>query len=606
MQPHSKENPRYQSGQIIKRRIAAFSAAIMAAICILVTDAVVTNRDAALDRARVEAANLSAGFKEQIRGTLDGIAGAMEFLKHEIEHEQREGQSFDLVKWRNTVSELVSPTVNIAITDADGKVIASLIEPGSTPVYFSDRDYFAAHRDNPKLGFFIGQPVVGKFSKRPIIPVSTRLETKDGRFAGVLEFALDPELLTALHRNVDLGRDSTLNLLRGDGVVLARYTSGGLALSAVGAKAAAVMALGDSKLANVGKYTRRSPIDGVMRLHHWRKVGGYPLIVVVGLGKDEALAAANHQGNIVIGLGIIALSLPLIMMIMLNREISRRVQHAIALDKESEKVLETNAELVVAKRRAEEANEAKSAFLANMSHELRTPLNAILGFSEVIRDKLLGNEPDRYAGYAADIHRSGAHLLDVVNDILDVTKIEAGKLELYEEQIGLEKIIQESVAAVNLHASTSGVYLAIDRKEIGVLIYGDKTKLKQIVINLLSNAIKFTPPGGSVSIAVANEGGGMSLMIADTGIGMSCDQIQQALQLFCQVDSSLSRRFQGTGLGLPLAVKLTELHGGTLTIESSPGVGTTVAVRLPAERITWSLGPKRLSGENGVSLKLAS
>ncbi len=267
----------------------------------------------------------------------------------------------------------------------------------------------------------------------------------------------------------------------------------------------------------------------------------------------------------------------------------------------------TNVELVRAKRRAEEANQAKSAFLANMSHELRTPLNAILGFSEIIRDKLLGQDADRYATYAADIHRSGSHLLSIVNDILDVTRIEAGKLELREERVRLSAILHRCLATVEQQAAAGGVHLASPEQDQGVSIYGDKHKLKQIVINLLSNAIKFTSPGGRIDIsAAAGRDGGLSLAIRDTGIGMTGEEIRQALELFRQVDNGLARRFEGAGLGLPLAVSLTELHGGTLDIESTPGTGTTVTVHFPAERIFWDKAvlPKRLT--ESIPFKIAS
>jgi two-component system cell cycle sensor histidine kinase PleC len=268
------------------------------------------------------------------------------------------------------------------------------------------------------------------------------------------------------------------------------------------------------------------------------------------------------------------------MTFMLYREISRRCQHATALDEEAKKVRQ-------AQRRAEEASQAKSTFLAKMSHELRTPLNAILGFSEIIRDKSFGKDEDRYADYAGDIHRSGAHLLNIVNDLLDVSKIEASKLELFEEKCEFQAVIQESLATVERQAGASGVSLTNASSDARAFIFGDSTKLKQIVINLLSNAIKFTPSGGSVAIAVTTEGdGGLNLTIRDTGIGMSGEEIRDALELFHQVDNSLSRRFEGTGLGLPLAVKWTGLHGGTLTIESATGVGTTAVVRFPASRIT--------------------
>jgi signal transduction histidine kinase len=568
---------------MLRLRIAAFGIATMAAICVLVIEAVTKERTAAFDRAVNEAKNLSAGFEEQIRGTLNGIAGAMEILKHRIE---ADSQAFRLAAWKNQIPELMSPVVHIMYSDADGKALATSSDYDGPSVSFADRDYFVAQRDNPNLGLFLGTPVIGKITHRLVIPATRRLETKDGRFAGVLVFSLDPVILTALHREVNLGSASTINLLRSDGIILARYSSEkGLDASRAGVKADALMPWTSVSHA---LFSSPCPLDGITRLHSWRQVKGYPLFVVVALGEAESLASANHQAMIVIGLGIIALSLPLIMMVILNRQIFCRVRHAIALDAETEKVRQTNVELNLARRRSEEANQAKSAFLANMSHELRTPLNAILGFSEIIRDKVLGNDPERHVRYAGDIHQSGTHLLNIVNDILDIAKIEAGKLELYEENVKMDKILRESLAAVEQQALAGGVYLPNMIPDPGIFIYGDKTKLKQITINLLSNAIKFTPPGGAVSIAIAPDvGGGVSLTIQDTGIGMTAEEIRRAVKLFCQVNNCLSRRFKGTGLGLPLALQLTELHGGTLTLESTPGSGTAAIVRFPAERIAW-------------------
>ena len=177
-----------------------------------------------------------------------------------------------------------------------------------------------------------------------------------------------------------------------------------------------------------------------------------------------------------------------------------------------------------------------------------------------------------------DIHRSGAHLLGIVNDILDVTRIEAGKLELREERVTVTALIHRCVITLRELAASGGVDLEGPAHDLGASIYGDKTKLKQILINLLSNAIKFTPPGGRVEIGAEAErdGDGLCFWVRDTGIGMTGDEIRQALELFRQVDNSLSRRFEGAGLGLPLAVKLTELHGGRLEVRSAPRRGTTV------------------------------
>jgi two-component system, cell cycle sensor histidine kinase PleC len=606
MQYDSNENTHYKAGRTSKRWIAAFCIATMGAICILVTEAVVREQKDAFDRGSIEAANLSAGFEEQIRGTLDGVQGAMEILKARIESE---GASFDLSAWNNRVLKLTRPVLQILITDADGMVRATTTSYSGPPVYLADRDYFQAHRDNPNLGFFIGAPIVCKIAKRLVISASRRLETKDGRFAGVLIFSLDPEILTALHRQVDLGKTSTINLLRDDGVTLARYTStNGLDASQVGVRAApGLMAWSRAELA---QFSGQCPLDGITRLHSWRKVAGYPLFVVVALGEAEMLAGATNQARIVIGLGMAALSLPLIMMIILNREITRRVQHAIALDKETEKAREANAELIVARRIAEEANQAKSAFLANISHELRTPLNAILGFSEIIRDKILGHDADRHVHYAADIYQSGAHLLNIVNGILDVAKIEAGKFELHEEGMELDHLVHESLLAVERQALAGRIHLMVMMPDVHAYIFGDKTKLKQIVINLLSNAVKFTPPGGCVDIiAAADKDCGLRLTVKDTGFGMSAEEIEHALKLFCQVDNCLSRRYEGTGLGLPLAVLLTELHGGTLRIESTPGSGTAVHIHFPAERISWNsenFHPSKAPGWPLIPFKIAS
>ena len=612
---------------MLKRRIAAFSAAIMAAITGLVAEAVLKERGAALEQARVEAANLSAGFEEQVRGTLNGVAGATAFLKSRIEAEGP--ASFDLHEWKARVPELVSPAIQILIVDKEGKVAATTLDHGSNPVYLLDRDYFQAHRSNPDLGFFIGQPVFGKISMRLTIPATRRLNTPDGRFAGTLSFSLDPDLLTTLHQKVHLGRSASMDIIRSDGTIMARYTQAkGLDRQSIGNEAVDFQAGRRASLADSGEFSALSSIDRIARLYHWRKVAGYPLYVVAGLGEAEVMAPANYRAKIIIGLGIAALCLPLIMMVILNREISRRVQNAVALDRESEKVRQehgallsiteelaagriklrkANTELVLARRRAEEANRAKSVFLAHMSHELRTPLNAILGFSEIIRDKLFGDDTDRYAEYAADIHRSGSHLLNIVSDILDITRIEAGRLELREENVKLQDVLQECLLAVAPQAAAGKIALVRKLPPPGVTITGDKTKLAQIFINLLSNAIKFTPANGSVGVAVArSKDGGVSVMVRDTGIGMAGHEIRDALETFRQVDNCLARRFQGTGLGLPLAVRLTELHGGTLTVESTPGKGTVVEVHIPEERVNFGEPAQIRASGGAIPYKIAS
>jgi PAS domain S-box-containing protein len=240
-----------------------------------------------------------------------------------------------------------------------------------------------------------------------------------------------------------------------------------------------------------------------------------------------------------------------------------------------------------AKAAAEAANLAKSQFLANMSHELRTPLNAIVGFSEMLESGLAGPLESRQAEYAGLIHQSGEHLHTVINDILDLAKVDAGKLELYEEEgVDGRRVIDGCVTLLKVRADAAGVQLSVQIDDSLPLLVVDSTRLKQILLNLLSNAIKFTEPGGSVVVmAGCGDAGGIDFKVRDTGPGMTAAEIDVALEPFGQTDAGITRRHEGTGLGLPLARRLTQLHGGSLHVDSAKGSGTTITVALPATRV---------------------
>lgn len=246
---------------------------------------------------------------------------------------------------------------------------------------------------------------------------------------------------------------------------------------------------------------------------------------------------------------------------LLNRELQRQQQVAIT------------------------ANRAKSDFLARMSHELRSPLNAILGFSEIIAADLFGaTGTPRYQNYAQNIHDAGAHLLSLINDILDLSKVEAGRMELKAEAVDMRELIEACLPLTAPLAERRGVILATDLGGGDLTIEADRLRLRQIVLNILSNAVKFTLRGGKVSVTAALQDGHLVLEVADSGIGMSAEQLEVALQPFGQVITESPYAQVGTGLGLPIVVSLVELHGGRFEIESTPNVGTRITIRLPRQQ----------------------
>ena len=224
--------------------------------------------------------------------------------------------------------------------------------------------------------------------------------------------------------------------------------------------------------------------------------------------------------------------------------------------------------------------------MAAISHELRTPLNAIVGFSEMIQDELLGpigNED--YKTYSADIHSSGSHLLEIINDILDIAKIEAGNRNLEESLIDPGQIAEAVIGLISGRPEADGLKLTVMRDVNTPYLHGDERAVKQVLVNLLSNAVKFTE-AGSVTVNIGMDGGGwLVFAVTDTGIGIPSEEIEKLAQPFYQVDSSLARKFEGTGLGLALSKSLMELHGGELVVESVECEGTTVSCRFPAERV---------------------
>ncbi len=268
-----------------------------------------------------------------------------------------------------------------------------------------------------------------------------------------------------------------------------------------------------------------------------------------------------------------------------EREAERLRATVAELEATKEQLERTGADLRLALEAAATSSQAKSQFLAAMSHELRTPLNAVIGFSEALGSGIYGMPNERQRECLDHIHGAGRHLLQLVNDVLDLSKMNASRLDLDESELSVDELFASVTGLLNGDTESAGVVVRHSLPEAFPMLRADGRRVRQVLINLLCNAIKFTPSGGSILLDAAVVDGAVVLTVADTGIGIEADDIPVALERFGQVDSRIARKYQGTGLGLPLSKQLMELHDGTLELESTPGVGTTVTVRFPPERV---------------------
>ena len=301
------------------------------------------------------------------------------------------------------------------------------------------------------------------------------------------------------------------------------------------------------------------------------------------------------------GIGSFLLSLPFCVLIYYSyklylEKLDERRQHLQDIEQMNadleRKVRERTQELEILNRKMQEsnrellrANSLKSEFLANMSHELRTPLNAIIGFSELLLDRTCGDLNEDQRGQAADIHSSGRHLLGLINDILDLSKIEAGKMPLNEEVFEVGPVIEEAMALLRVEAGRKRIDLSSRLDNPRLSLSADRSKVKQVMSNLLSNAVKFTPASGRVTLTAGAEKDRIRIEVADTGIGIRPEDQDRIFQAFTQVDGSLARQYQGTGLGLALVRKFVEMHGGEVKVESRPGAGSRFTVHIPGVRL---------------------
>ncbi len=601
------ERANRHSGRVV-RKILGIVIAVAALMWLFIGWLIWSEREAAVEHARINGRNLAAAFAVELTHTLDHIDGAMDAIIGRMPvNPDGSPRLADLEQWSRDFGLLARPARYIGLIDATGKLVFSnnyshTGPHGESTINLSDREHFTIHRDHPDYGMYISVPLAGRVAEGKMLFFTKRIVTADGRFGGVLAVLVPPIELTRMQERIDLGRRGALMVVGADAIVRVRVSADhpdgeiGLGASIRGGPWPENVPPG-----GYGSYFRTGVLTPVDRLFNYRRLERYPLFVNVGFDMDDILGEARGHVWVlgVIGIGMTTLVFGLA--ILLVREIRRRILRDVQLAAErgqleaararilleQTKLSHANAELLGAVEKAEAANQAKSRFLAHMSHELRTPLHAIIGFSELIQDQVPRvGAPAAIAEYATDILTSGRHLLELINAILDISKVESGTEQLVEAHLRVADEIRTSLIAVAGRARDRHIKIELRVPEALPLLRADSTKLRQVLINLMSNAVKFTEPGGSVTVSavVANDGG-MHIAIRDTGIGMTPAETAIALQPFGQVDNSLARAHEGTGLGLPLALRLMELHGGQLRIESIKGTGTTVTVWLPPERV---------------------
>ena len=596
--PVTAEEGILRSGRILKRGVWAYSGLFTLMTLILAGALISELQRFALEKAQFEASNLSAAFELEVRESIGNTWAAMKKIEAGIAAKGPQAALSDWHRHRGSDARYTDMT----ILDANGKVVSSTVDPNWANTDLADREHFKIQAANPDAGLYIGAPVQASGSRRIEIPMSIRLNKPGGTFAGTLFATIAPEFLTILYHSINLGRSGSLMLVGTDGAVrayLSRHAGAGGGVPAAREDRSQLPAIRAAAFDTKGAYEGHAAADGIPRLYHWRKIEGFPLLVIAGLGKAEALSASVWQRNVAAAGCALAVLFSLLMPLMLSREISRRLSHEIelnsekanltlansALEEERGNLHALNAQFRRAVERAEEASTAKSGFLAYMSHEFRTPMHAILAYTKMAQEDIRTEDPSKVEKYIENARTAGLRLLDLLNNLLDFAKLEAGKIELQTGTANFLDIIEGCQRELNslLEEKRLRVSIAATSNDTGAIV--DYARMTQVLVNLFSNAIKFSPVGGRIQVELSDSelpGGRPALQcsISDQGVGIPEQELGMIFDRFSQ--SSTTRKSSGgTGLGLTICRELIGLHSGNIWAANRPEGGAVFTFTVP-------------------------
>ncbi len=611
LQSNSKREIR-RSSRKLKQAVTIFSAIVVLGTVLLLASVIYQEHKAAEERAWNDIYNLSGAFENQVHSVMENLRDALSYLKPRL---AVRGADFDLVSWAWQAPEFTASAMQVSFVGPDGKLLSSSLERDPKPIDLSDREHIRVHMMG-KRDIFIGKPVQGRVSKKITIQVSDRVEKLDGTFAGVIVFSLSPDFLTSLHRSVRLGRGGIMILAGTDGIMRACYGESRWAGSqAVGKPFKSMQFLDTAGSRTDGFFADANPLNGRRTFYSWRKVGIYPVTVIVGRGERDIFSSANRSAVLLSLLGIAVIALTVGTACILRREIDRRVRREIALFEESRKVvransklrrrqrqllaagaelnaerthLETvNAALSEAKEIADRANQAKTSLLMNMSHEFRTPMHAILNYTSMGLKKLATNDTPKLNKYLSNIQISGNRLLKMLNALLDLAKLESGRLEMTIRRGDLLQVVHQAQTELESLLEAKRLRLKIDSRVSSTDAIFDQHRLMQVFINLLSNALKFSPECGLITITIVEDqrspDAGLKCTIEDQGPGIPESEREKIFDKFVQGRGKVESA-GGTGLGLAICREIIHLHGGKIWAANKAGAGATIHFTLPGRR----------------------